>query len=690
MESTVVQNKALQFAQRRENNLRFFKKYYPDIYRHFVDFKQTRAEVVISNEEDEVDLNFDGRSLYHGQGKARAHQGVELFKSVFKKDSVLPSLPPPWPGDYRHPRFAHSAVDRIVRLSPLERQSYKGYPIPNFYPLVVFQGVGLGYQIEELVTTTEIENAVVLEPESEIFGASLLTVDWARICSEFQKTGRSLRFLIGVEQTEEALCPALIRHLMHFTPIFPIMNLFLNERGDSTMDNVAKRLNKEALASLGVWGHYDDEVRQLNNALHAFHQGVKVIPPKRSVQSSVPVLIVGSGPSLDERLDDIKAVRDQVVVISAGTGLRVLIENDIYPDFHVELESDYRSYQVISSYNREKLKSLRIIAASQVCPLIWGLFGEQRLYFKKENPIGAMFGTPETNIAAGTPTCTNAAIALSSQLGLNNLFLFGTDFGFQDRKHHHAKSSVYMESEDETIGTQVKEGAKKAFNKGRTFQVAGVNDSVVHTTHIYFTAKRATESLIETTVNHYPDALFFNCADGADIEGATWTSRENFLDKARASGDETKRHEVVEQLFRTDAQTVSLTDMENQLEHTQKKLSELAKILEDWLITRRVRGKKDITRLCSEISRYLEGQLQKEDLGFYYMIRGTVRHFLYVGFAHTMAMSDDQQIATFLDKWKKAFIGCMNGLPSHFASVTGKKYVLEDDPWVRQSINDPE
>lgn len=690
VEIFVVQNKAIEFVQRREANLRFFQKAYPSIYSYFANYKSTRAEVIISNVEDEVDLQLDGRSLYEGQGKSRAHQGVELFKSTFREGSFLPSLPPPWPGDYYHPRFAHQAVDAIIRQSPLARSSFTGYQVPNFYPLVVFQGVGLGYQIEELVTTSEVENALIIEPELEIFAASLLTVDWARVASRFQKHGRSLRFLIGVEKTEEALWPALVKHLVHFTPIFPVMNLFLNERGDRTMTTVAERINREALATLTTWGHYDDEVRQLNNALHAFHEKVRTIPSKGSVISETPTLIVGSGPSLDDRIDDIKSVRDRVILVSAGTGLRALIENDLYPDFHVELESDFLNYRVLSSYDHEKLKSIKIIAASQICPLIWGLFGDQRLYFKSENPIASLFGSPEKSISGGAPTCTNAATAICSQLGLRNIFLFGTDFGFKEHDKHHSQRSVYMESKDDAIGNELKEGASKAFSKGRTFTVRGVNDSIVHTTPIYFTAKRAVEVLIQSARVSSPETHFFNCADGAHIEGATWLTTSQFKEAALEYGDPAEKSRVLNLIFNPDAETVSLDEMQAGLDHTEEKLQLLALKLRNLLKSRRVRGKKDITRLCSEISRYLEGQLLPEDPGFYYMIRGTVRHFLYAGFSHAIALTNEQDIAIYLKRWEEAFINCLSALPQHFRSVTRKQYSLDSDPWIRQSINDPE
>lgn len=686
----MVQNKAVEFVQRREANLRFFQKAYPSIYSHFVNHQFTRAEVVISNVDDEVDLQLDGISLYEGQGKSRAHQGVQFFKSSFQRGSCLPSLPPPWPGDYYHPRFAHQAVDAIVRQSPLDRASFTGYQVPNFYPLVVFQGVGLGYQIEELVTTSEVENALIIEPDLEVFAASLMTIDWSRVASKFQKRGRSLRFLLGVRKTEEALWPILIKHLLHFTPIFPVMNLFLNDRGDRTMDTVAERINREALATLTTWGHYDDEIRQLNNALHAFHQKIKAIPAKGSVISETPTLIVGSGPSLDGRIDDIKSVRDKVILVSAGTGLRALIENDLYPDFHVELESDYLNYRVISSYDQQKLKSIKIIAASQICPLIWGLFGDQRLYFKTENPIASLFGSSEKSIAGGTPTCTNAAIAICSQLGLRKIFLFGTDFGFKDHDKHHSQRSVYMESEDDTIGSELKENASKAFTKEHTFTVKGVNDSVIHTTPIYFTAKRSVETLIQSTRMAFPEIQFLNCADGAHIDGATWLTSGQFTKAALENGDSAEKSRVLDLIFSSDAATVSLDEMQAGLNHTEEKLRFLALKLRDLLGSRRVRGKKDITRVCSEISRYLQEELYPQDPGFYYMIRGTVRHFLYAGFAHAMALTDTQEIASYLNRWEKAFINCLSALPGHFKSVTNKPYSLETDPWIRQSINDPE
>lgn len=686
----MAENKALEFVKRRENNLRYFRRHYPDIYQYYANFQLTRAEVVISNVEDEVDLEVDGLSLYQGKGKARGHQGATLFKSTFAEGRFLPSLAPPWPGEYRHPRFAHRQVDHIIRQSPLKREEFSLYPIPNFYPLVVFQGVGLGYQIQELVTTCDIENAIVIEPDLEIFGASLLTVDWEQVCSRFERAERSIRFLIGVQNTEEALWPALIRHLMHFTPIFPVMNLFINERGDPVMESVARRLNKEAITTLSTWGHYDDEIRQLNNAIHAFHMGIRVIPPKGSISSDIPTLIVGSGPSLDDRIEDIRKVRDQVILVSAGTGLRVLIENDIYPDFHVELESDYLNYRVISSYDREKLKSVRIIAASQVCPLIWGLFGDQRLYFKQENPIGALFSTPDRNIVGGAPTCTNAALALCTQLGLRNVFLFGTDFGFKDHESHHSKRSIYMESEEASIGKELKEGAGKAFAEARTFQTEGVNGTTIYTTPIYFTARRAVEGLIEATLNQYSSSQFFNCADGANIEGAQWTSRDLFLEKVKLSGSISERERIVELLFDDTAATIELNNIEQVLETTRKKLELLGARIEHELKTRRLRGKREITRLCSILSRYLEDELIKTDPGFYYMIRGAVRHFLYAAFAHSMAMQNEKQIAHYLDEWRSCFIEYMNGLPDHFSSVTGKTYQLETDPWVSQSIDDPE
>lgn len=151
-----------------------------------------------------------------------------------------------------------------------------------------------------------------------------------------------------------------------------------------------------------------------------------------------------------------------------------------------------------------------------------------------------------------------------------------------------------MESSDEAIGTELKEGAGNTFKKGRTFRIPGVNGSVVHTIQIYFTAKRATENLIKSTIRHQPAAAFHNCADGAEIEGALWTSRDEFIKNAQASANKTERLRVINKIFDSEAKTVSVSEMEKQLAHTQEKLSALAQKLESRLITRRLRGKKTL------------------------------------------------------------------------------------------------
>src|SRR5690606_28200901 len=150
---------------------------------------------------------------------------------------------------------------------------------------------------------------------------------------------------------------------------------------------------------------------------------------------------------------------------------------------------------------------------------------------------------------------------------------------------------------------------------------------------IYFTAKRAVEGLIGATLAASSAYKFFNCADGAAIEGSTWITEAQFNDTIIELGDKNEKARVLIKLFSNESQAISLENLENTLDVTCEKLSQLAKRIEGMIKSQRVRGKKDITRLSSEISRYLEGELIKSDPGFYYMIRGAVRHHLYAGFA---------------------------------------------------------
>ncbi|MDX5298246.1 MAG: hypothetical protein LPK85_04770, partial [Gammaproteobacteria bacterium] len=311
------------FIERRERNLAWFRKHYPQIAKHFETYKMNRWRVNILPERDEVDLLAPEGNLYGGSGRDYAHKEVQVFRDAYREGSQVRSINPPFSGEFYHPRFIHARINALISRSPLQRGNFAGYRVPDFYPMVVFLGIGLGYHIEEMVLQHDVLSALVVEPDLDKFAGSLYAVDWAGIGERIRaRKGQTLHFILGSEEQEDLLWAATWNRVTECCPVFPVCTLFYNHQGRKLFDNVSERINSDMYVYLGSWGHYDDEVRQLNNALHNFYRGLKKLPPKASKPCNVPIFIFGSGPSVDDRIDTVRRLRDKAIVVSCGTALR--------------------------------------------------------------------------------------------------------------------------------------------------------------------------------------------------------------------------------------------------------------------------------------------------------------------------------------------------------------------------------
>ncbi|TNC82547.1 MAG: hypothetical protein C9356_03770 [Oleiphilus sp.] len=662
------------FIKRRERNLMYFREHFQDIYALFKDYQMKDAQLNILTETDEVNLLQDGRHVYPEGAKNYAEKEVESFREVYQEGKTIYSFVPPFGGDYEFPRFGQIAVNELLNKSPVNKSNFRYYRLQNFYPLIVFLGCGLGYHIEKMVREHKVQNMIILEPNLDRFAASLYSVDWAEICQDYKsKNGRMLHFILGAEESDYLLWAVTWNRLVELSPHFPVMTLFYNHQGRDLFDKVSEKVNKDLLVFLMSWGHYDDEIRQLNNALHNYHMGVKELPLAMPEPSQTPVFIVGAGPSLDDRVDYIREVRDRVIMISCGTALKTLAAYGVKPDIHVELESDLLAYIAVSRAADESYyRDIKLVGPSHISPLIFKLFGDGRMYYKNESATALLFGQQSGHIIKnGTPTCTNLGVALAVSMGFKNLFLFGLDFGFRDIEHHHAKGSIYYEKL-----------LKLEHEENELIEVETVDGSKAWSTPNYFTSKRKVENMLQQ--NEADELLkVYNCSDVANIEGAQWLKEDTFIELVE-SLDSSKDADMG-YMFDPKAVSCDLSKADEKLKYIEANLkalnSDVSKLFDADLETL-----EDLSILCSRINWYLEDILKPRTPDFYFLVRGTIRHFLCAGFAHAFALEDPQACANYIQEWKKSFRDFYQRLPAHFSSVVFKEFDVDQDPWVKQSI----
>lgn len=676
-------NAANDFVARRERNLKYFHKHYPDVYMFFADYKMQRYQLNILPESGELDLLGPEGSLYQDAGKAFAIKEVETFRSVFSKGKELQTVAPLSAHGLVHPRFMHQRLREMVEPFQEGLDALEGYSL-EFFPMLVFLGVGLGLHIEEMLAQERVQNVIVAEADPDFFAVSLYTVDWVKICEKFRfDRGQSIHFIVGMTGKEADIFPELWNTLIRHCPVYPVGTMFYTHRGSENYNQVADRINNEMNVFLASWGHYDDEIRQLNNALHTFHLKVPLLPEKLDQGLDIPVFLVGNGPSLDARIEQIRQSLDKAIVVSCGTALRSLLEYGVEPDFHVELESDFMTFQVLDAIDHAKLSKLRLIAPTHICPLIFTLFGESRIYFKQENCIPQFFADGRHIIEKGVPTCVNAAIAVFLAMGFKNLFLYGMDFGYRDETYHHSKKSIYM-AEDKGDIAEI-----ASFGTRHDMQIEAWDGSPIFTTYTFFSTKRMVERLTEDLSNSQSDQKVFCCSDGARIEHTYWLADEemrNLFDQVPVAGKEN----AISQLFATEAPELDLGTVERRIAEADDGLKRACRHIGRLVKGTELNSLWDLSCLCSRINNFMEFDVGQKSLGLYYLIRGTMRHFTFIGLTYSWSIRDPERRKAFITQWRITLEKALEALPGHFERVTRKHFELESDPWVRQSINHQE
>jgi len=670
-------NPAEQFVMRRIKNLEFFQRAYPGIYEFFSSYELKSSQLDILPNTNEVDLIENGQHVYGGGAHGYAQKEVAQFLSVFDYGKKINTFKPLFKGEYQNPRYFAERIEKLYQSSRITQENFTGYNIPNFFPLVVFMGCGAGLHIQLLSKQRDISNILVVETNMDRFAASLYSVDWEEIASPYlDKDGCSFTFsLIPNINNERQIRDVIWNQLIGHNPIFPVMTLYYNHMGDSLFDRVIDNINSDLYVHLLSYGNYDDELNQLNNAVHNFHKKIKTLPKANGLKIDVPVCIVGAGPSLDERVGALKEMRDSIILISCGTALRALYSHNITPDFHVELESDYNSYTTQSLMeDKSYLAAIKIIGAAQLNPLMFSLFGESRMFFKQDSGVAELFATKDEMIPHAAPTCTNAALAFVFHYGFQNIFLFGLDFGFVSKGQHHAKGTLYYSE----VAT---EGLKDTvdYKDEQLFDVEAANGGMVQTTAFLYASKRRVENICGA----FPERTINNCSNGVKLDNADWIN-ERQLKALLDTGLEEKRLEVINFFF-NDTNTVKRLDLvNNELEKFNQWLVSVCEFIANVLTASPIDIHR-LTEICGQINAHLISDTH-EGKNYYYFLRGSIWHFLLLAYSHGNAFAYESAQQDFLNNWKNNFLSFIKQLPVHLTSVLSKDYTLNNDAWVEQSI----
>lgn len=663
-------------------NLAFFKKRNPQIYGIISNIKPDHSKIIVTDSGD-IDLTYNGKSIYGGDAIKFAEAEVKEFNKHYSQDIRLQTISAITPNMYSAPRFFHKHLNETTKQMYLsaEKVSPRVLHQGDRHDFVIMCGIGLGMQISELLDKKDVQNLLIIETDYELLTLSCFFTDWEDIYKkQSTEKNKSISLLLMNEQSIDTERGSLWNELIKRAPHFPYNTVSYNHGRNDKYGGMIRKIISDVTMFISLWGFYDDEVNQLNHVLHNINRKIEFIPSKDSFIWNKPVIVCGSGPSLDKRIKQIKSIRENCILLSAGTSLPVLLKNNLQPDFHIEIESDYAVYNSIKSSNSEAdLKEITLICAIQCSPYITTLFKKSYAFVKDSMSIGDIIENKEDKLVEPTPTCVNAAISFAFQYKAKSIYLFGTDFGFYNKDEHHSIHAIYNNDKiDGQESKNLKEANQKNINNN--FKKDGYLGDCL-TTNLYYTTKRRLEMAILINRHKY-DFTVYNSSDGLIIDNTTHINKNEIINlkNLNVKNDE---HDSFYKHSRK-----AKDNIKNKLkESLYKDINNICKLLA-------INIKKmncdtySLSSTCWGLSNYISTTFKDECGSNSFFIRGTIWHYMISGYSIAYACEPCKQEAV-ISIWKDRFIDLLERLPKDLLnSIDKERGSIDEDPNLKRTIKE--
>lgn len=375
----------------------------------------------------------------------------------------------------------------------------------KIYNYIVF-GVGLGIHIPIIHKEINAKIYNIIEPSLELFRLSLFVTDYAEIANKSE-----LIFYIANNESEfyekfslNYMQTFFYNHYIKFFMFSKNCNLYINSI--QTM-----------LTSQGHYLYsYDRELMSLKRTFINAIQEYKYIDISKirevELLSSLPVLILGAGPSLQNKIEFIKKQKNNFFIIAVYGTMPFLEKHNIKPDVIVQYdEGDVGVYDTILELKDISFfKDTFFLFSSHLDDKLYNSFSKENIYV-----FQAMFRAKERLGSLTSPSVGEIAFALSVILGFRKIFMLGIDMSLDPetgKSHYDGYISNEATKEKEELSNEV-----FSFRKN-IIPIKGNFLEEVKTLPMYMTSIRQLESHIKNLRNKVSLDIY-NFSNGAFFKG---------------------------------------------------------------------------------------------------------------------------------------------------------------------------
>ncbi|MDD7022940.1 MAG: DUF115 domain-containing protein [Aeromonadales bacterium] len=519
-----------------------FKKYLPDVYESFKDYRPKKALQFFCAENGEPNLMFpdDGGRVLYDTGEPAERTGREiaalLERERMEGDEPAMAYDPYGQITLRYSNEILRKAKEIIASQPKAAYSPAELGcVPNF----IILGLGLGYPLQEALSRIEIANLIAIEPDSDLFYASIYACDWAGILKFLSDNNVALKLIVGKRGDDLA---AILKDFYskhgEFLSIFKVTYVHY---GSKDIEGCAEYVARKSSALHQAMGFFDDHLFGTSHGFQCMLIGKHFVRRDAELPKKFrrwPLFVVGNGPSLDRDIPFLRRNQDKAVIIACGTALDTLYHAGIKPDFYAATERTPEISETIDAIPDQEFKdSLTLIAGDVIHPKTASRFKRTAIFGKAEEPFFWFCAAHHDRIPllrpvdAMNPFVGNLGVASIFGFGFTEAYLFGLDCGrkISDGTAMHSRySTVY--------------GGAGVSDKGGNYYVSGKGDNAVPGN---FGGAVESNAMFRLSIMMMEEAIrghmFFtddrfvirNCSDGARIAGTVPARSEDLAFASR-------------------------------------------------------------------------------------------------------------------------------------------------------------
>lgn len=378
--------------------------------------------------------------------------------------------------------------------------------------VVVIFGMGLGYEIKQIIKKVPNKTYMIIEPDTAICKSMLENIHF----DEFLLYGTNVKFTLTDNANEigkelrkvlEKTNTAQVQFIV--LPFYASKYIKLvNETFDS-IRKIIKEIRVNTATSLVTdrqWLlNYIVNTRYLKDTISIKELGDKF--------KNIPAIIVGAGPSVELNLEHLKKVYDHALIVGAGNGTRVLEKNNIKAHIVGAMDGNAVSEKIYTDFNLNN--NAVLFYSTQVFPTIPNIIGKKKILMNQvamDNYIYKKLWNVNDNTVFSGPSITNVLAYNLAQMGCNPIIFLGQDLCGQPEKSY---SSGTIYDEDSKLNPKL------------PIEIKNKKNEMCYTNESYLTMKYSMESII----NEFKNIKFLNGTDnGLHIMGSTDIDFNKYVD----------------------------------------------------------------------------------------------------------------------------------------------------------------